>query len=395
MRSRRTKVGYVGIMSIITFLVMSCLPGQAPGAKAPFKVGVSLALSGPAATVGIPSRDGAVAAAKDINEKGGINGRTLELVVYDDEGDATKAVLNVKKLIQEDQVLAIFGPGGTDPTFAAIPIVEEAKVPLLGFAAADQVVSPVKKWVFKLIPGERLAVGEIYTLLKKKAWKKIAIINSQAGYATGARDFIQKTAAQEGFNLVASEAYAPGDKDMKPQLTRIKAANPDVIIVYGVDPAAAIIAKNMKELGMNTPFTGPNGMVAPAVVEIAGDAYDGLTLPLPRIYVADQLADSDPQKPAINRFKEAMKKSTGKDPDPLSMNGWDPILVIAEALKKADPDPSKVTEARTKVRDAMEGIKNLATVVAPLTFSATDHEGIPTGFMVLAELRGKKFTLLK
>jgi branched-chain amino acid transport system substrate-binding protein len=385
----------LGLIAILMLIAAACLPGQAPGPKTPYKVGISLALSGPLAVVGVPSRDGALALAKDVNERGGINGHELKLVVYDDAGDATKAVLNVKKLVQEDQVLAIFGPGSSDGVFAAIPIVEKAKITMLGFAAADKVVNPVRKWVFKLIPGERLSIGEIYSYIKKKGWTKIALIHTQAGYALGAKDYIQRTAAKQGFELVAVESYAPRDKDMKPQLTRIKAANPQVIITYAVDPGVAIIAKNIRELGIKTPFLGPHGMVAPALVKFAGEAYDGLTLPVPRIYVADQLPKDDPQKPAIDRFREAMTKYTGKAPDPMSMNGWDPMLVIAEALKRSDPDPAKLKEARAKVRDAIEGIKNFPAVIAPLTFSPTDHEGIPTGFMVVAKLEGGKFTLLK
>lgn len=136
-------------------------------------------------------------------------------------------------------------------------------------------------------------------------------------------------------------------------------------------------------------------MLSPANIQAAGEAFDGVIVATPKVYVVQQLPDSDPQKKVALQFMDAYKKTTGKDADPLGGSGWDPLLAIAEALKKTNPDPDKLAEARGKIRDGLESLKNFPAVVAVLSLSPTDHEGIPANWTALVEVRGGKFSLAK
>lgn len=315
---------------------------------APYKIGVALALSGEFTTIGIPSRDAMVALANEINTAGGINSRKIELVIYDDATDETKAILALKKLINDDKVLAIIGPTGSGLAMAAVPVVEDGQVPMIAVAGGATIVSPVKKWVFKLVAGEDKVIPEVYGYFKSKGIKKLATFNPATQTGKGATAVIQPTAAKEGFELVAQETFDPNDKDFSAQLTRIKASGSQGLIIYDATVATALIAKQMKTMGLNIPWTGTYGMLSPANIQAAGEAFDGVIVATPKVYVVQQLPDSDPQKKVALQFMDAYKKTTGKDADPLGGSGWDPLLAISEALKKTNPDPDKLAEAREK-----------------------------------------------
>lgn len=370
-------------------------PTAPPKALSPYKIAVILSLSGPFSGLGIPGRDAAVALANEINTAGGINGRKVELVIYDDATDETKAVLAIKRAIADDKVLAIYGPTGSSLSMAAVPLVEEAKVPMVVHASGDALVNPVKPWVFKFVAGEMKIVPELYSYFKSKNLTKIATLNPTTAVGKAGTAFIQGSIAKSGLDLVAQETYDPNDKDFAAQLTKIKASGAQGLIVYDASVSTGLIAKQAKQMGINIPWTGPYGLVAPAQVQVAGDAFDGLTLPTPKVFVGDLLPDTDPQKKEIQRFFSVIKKNTGKDADPTAATGWDAILTITEAIKKTSPDPDKVAEARAKIRDGIEGLKNFPASTSVLNLSPTDHEGFPPNWMVLVEIKGGKFGLAK
>lgn len=361
----------------------------------PYKIGVVLALSGYYTAIGIPGRDGAMAAANEINAAGGINGRKLDLVVYDDGTDETKAVLAVKKAVNDDKVVAVVGPTGSGLPMAAMPVIEEAQVPMLAIGSGDSIVNPVKKWAFKFISGEAKNIPEIYSFFKSKGVKKLALLYPSTAVGKAGLGFIEPSASKEGFELVAIESYGPEDKDFAPQLTKLKSTGAQGLIVYDASIASALIGKQMKDMGISIPWSGPYGMIGPANVKAAGDGFDNLVVPAPKEYVANQLPDSDPQKKASLQFMEAYKKTTGKDADPLAMHGWDAVMIIAEALKKTNPDPANLADTRAKIRDGIEGLKNYAAVVSILNLSPTDHEGMPPGWSALVSVKDGKFSIAK
>lgn len=378
-------------------------PAVTPGVKptapatslAPYKVVAIFAQTGPMSGPGIPLRDAIVTLAADINATGGINGRKLDLAVYDDESDDSKSFLALKKALETDKALVVVGPIGSGPVMGAIPVVEEARVPALVVASADSIVRPVKKWVFKLVSGEAEQVPPMYTYMKAKGVKKLALLLTKSPSAVGAGDFIKATASKEGFELVATEVYEPTDKDFLPQLTRIKAAGAQGVITWDATVTTALIARQMKAMDLNIPWTGTTGLASPGQVKAAGDAFDGLVLPTPKTYVWEQLPDTDAQKKAAQRRYDLVRKSTGKDPDPGGFAGWDALLMISEAIKRTNPDPDNLSDARAKVRDGIESLSNFPGLNSVYKMGPTDHMGYPPDALALVEIRGGKFSLWK
>lgn len=370
-------------------------PTTPPKALSPIKIGIIVALSGYYTALGIPIRDGAVAAAEALNASGGVNGRKIELVILDDGTDETKAVLAAKKLINDDKVLAVHGPTGTGLSMAAIPVFQEGATPHIAISAADTIIDPVKKWTFKFVPGETKLVPEQLAYLKSKGVTKLALLTPATALGKESLNRVQPAAPKAGMEIVSMESYGADDKDFAAQLTKIKASGAQGLIVYDSGTASALIAKQMKSMNINLPWTAPYGILGPANITAAGDAFDGLTVPAPKIYVAEQLPDNDTQKKVALQFKESFKKTSGKDADPLAMHGWDAVMVFAEAIKRTNADPDKLTEARAKIRDGIEGLTNFPAVVSSLTLSPTDHEGMPSGWSALVEVRGGKFSIVR
>ena len=172
------------IFRIVFVSFFSVLMAGVVFAAPPIKIGALFSVSGPASFLGEPERNTAEMMVADINKAGGIKGRKLELIVYDTQGDATKAVQAVNKLIKDDKVVAIIGPSTTGDSMAVIPVVEKAEIPMISCAAGIKITDPVKKWVFKTAQNDVLAVTKIYRYLQKQKIAKIAILTVSDGFGS-------------------------------------------------------------------------------------------------------------------------------------------------------------------------------------------------------------------
>ncbi|HYA02556.1 MAG TPA: ABC transporter substrate-binding protein, partial [Syntrophobacteria bacterium] len=197
-----------GILAVVLVLG-GC--AQKDSGKGPIKIGGLFSITGPNSFLGEPERNSMQLLAEQINAKGGINGRPLELVIYDDEGDESKAVLNANKLIEKDQVLAIVGPSLTGTTMAVIPIVEKAEVPLISCAAGVKITTPVKKWVFKTPQTDVMAVAKIYEFMKRQGVRKIALLTVSNAFGDSGREQLLEQAAGVGLQVVGDEKFGAGD----------------------------------------------------------------------------------------------------------------------------------------------------------------------------------------
>ncbi|HQB39193.1 MAG TPA: ABC transporter substrate-binding protein, partial [Deltaproteobacteria bacterium] len=175
----------------------------------PLRIGGLFAVTGPAAFLGEPERNTAQMLVDEINRKGGIKGRKLELVVYDTVGDTTKAVQLATKLIRNDKVVAIIGPSTTGESMAVIPVVEKEQVPLISCAAGIKITDPVKKWVFKTAQNDSLAVNRIYDYLKQNNQTKVAILTVSDGFGASGREQLKAQDDKQGITVVLDEPYGP------------------------------------------------------------------------------------------------------------------------------------------------------------------------------------------
>ena len=186
------------------------------------KIGSVLSVTGPAAFLGDPELKTLQLYVEELNKKGGVLGRQLELVHYDDGSDANKANSFTKRLIEDDKIDILIGGTTTGATMSMVPLVTKAEIPFISLAGAVVVVEPVKKWVFKTPHTDRMAAEKVFEDMKKRGITKVALLSETSGFGQSGRKETEGAAGKYGITLVANETYGPKDTDMGPQLTKIR-----------------------------------------------------------------------------------------------------------------------------------------------------------------------------
>ncbi len=378
------------VLSVLLILICSILllgAGEKEKVES-YKIGGVFAITGPASWLGEPERNTCVMIADMVNENGGINGVPIEMVIEDSVGDETKAVNAVKKLINSDNVLGIVGTSRSGTTMAVIPIVEKAQIPLISCAAAEAIISPTKKWVFKTPQSDRHAAQRICMHMQESGITKIAVMSGTTAFGAQGREQVQKLAPDYGITIVADETYGPQDTDMTAQLTKIRATEAQALINWSIVPAQVIVAKNMVQLGMDLPLYLSHGFGNIKYVEAAGGAAEGIMFPAGRLLVADMVPASHPQKEVLTRYKGLYEERFNEPVSTFGGHAWDAMWLFVEALDEAGAD-------RAGIRDALVKIKGFAGTGGVFNFSEEDHYGLtPEAFEMLVVKDGA-FTILE
>ncbi len=368
---------------------------------APYVIGFVNSSSGYMAPMGGQERDAVVMLEEKFNKAGGINGRPVKIVYYDDESDESKGVMAIKKLINDDKVLGIIGTAASGIAMAESPIAEEAQVPFVSMNSSYSILlNPTKKWVFKVAASEKFLVGGIYRYLKSKGITSYAWFNQGAGFGREATKYMQDTYKAQGFTLTAAEEYGPTDTSMTPQLTKIKATNPQALVVYGAEAAGAMAIKQARDLGMNIPIVGPPSMTTGAIMNVAElrQGMEGSVFVAFKPDMWQQLPDNDPQKKVNQEFAAGMTAKYGANFKGLEWPmgvGYDAFSIMVNAIKASNPDTSNLPAARAKVRDALEQTKGYIGSFGMLDQSPTEHEGLSWDSVVMAQITGGKYQLMK
>src|ERR1700760_3649035 len=209
---------------------MLALAPAAGEAQSEFKVGFVLSQIGPLAELAKTYLDGAEVGIAMVNETGGIGGLKVRMIACDTQGQEPQAVICAKKLINDDKVNLMIGATGTPPTMAIIPTVESAGVPLFGMGAGRVIWEPVKKWVFKSFPSNDDQIPAELDYAKKKGWNRIALLTDNTSFGKDTAEMTREVVKKYGLELVADESYSPSDTDVSAQVTRVRAAKPDVVL---------------------------------------------------------------------------------------------------------------------------------------------------------------------
>jgi len=357
-------------------------------AASPIKIGALFAVTGPAAFLGEPERNSAEMVVNEINRAGGVKGRKLELVVYDTSGDATKAVQLATKLIKDDKVVAIIGPSTTGETMAVIPVAERGRVPLISCSAGSKITDPVKKWIFKTAQNDSLAVGRIYEYLQKTKQTKVSILTVSDGFGASGREQLKSQAAKYGITVVSDDTYGPKDTDMTAQLTKIRGSHSQTIICWGTNPGPALVAKNVRQLGIKTPLFMSHGVSSKKFIELAGDAAEGVKLPSGKVVVADLLPGSDKQKKSLMAFVKDYQKHYNTEGDHFGGHAWDAVMLIKNAVNNG-------AGSAAGIRDQLEKTRGFAGIGGTFNYSTTDHAGLGKDAFVLVEVKKKDWMIVK
>jgi branched-chain amino acid transport system substrate-binding protein len=359
-------------------------------ANEPIKIGSILSVTGPAAFLGDPELKTLQLYVEEINKKGGVLGRQIQLVHYDDGSDANKANGFAKRLIDDDKVDLIVGGTTTGSTMSTVPLVEKAGVPFISLAGAVVIVEPVKKFVFKTPHTDRMAAEKVFEDMKKRGISKVALLSETSGFGQSGKKETEAVAAKYGVTLVASETYGPKDTDMSPQLTKIKnTAGVQAVFVFGLGQGPAIVTKNYKQLGISLPLYQSHGVASDEFLKLAGPAAEGVRLPSPAQLIPEKLPAGDPQKPVVTAYDKAYKERYKQDVSTFGGYAYDGLMIAVDAIKRAG------STDKAKVRDAIEATKGFVGTSGTFNMSPTDHMGLDLSAFRMLEVKGGDWTISK
>lgn len=357
------------VSKVLTALVLSTvLAGLAAGCgggekKADtIKVGANLEMTGGSASYGISSKNAIELAFKEINEKGGINGKQLELVVADNKSEAAEATNAMQKLVSQDNVVAVIGPNLSSSVIAASAINNSAKVldiaPMATnpYVTVDQASGKTKDFNYRtcfIDPFQGTVMAKFATA-ELGVGNAAILIDNSSDYAKGLAQFFKENFVKEGGAVTAEESYLQKDTDFKATLTKIKVTNPDFLYVPGYYQEVGLIVKQARELGMNMPIAGGDGWDSAKMPEIAGAAA------LNNTYFSSLYSPEDSSD--INKnFVAAYEKAYGQKPDVFAALSYDSALLVAEAIKNAgSTEPAKISEAMAKI-NGFSGVSGSVT----------------------------------
>jgi branched-chain amino acid transport system substrate-binding protein len=351
MQKQLTAVLFILLAGVFT----SCGPKINPNE---IRIGEYGSLTGAQATFGTSTDNGIKLAVDEINGAGGINGKTLKLTAYDDQGDPAEAAVVVTKLITQDQVQVVLGEVASSLSLAAAPICQQNKVPMISPSSTNPKVTQVGDYVFRVcfIDPFQGQVMSDFAMKNLKAQTAAILRDQKSDYSMGLADFFVKRFKEKGGTIVSDQSYVAGDVDFKSQLTNIRGQKPDVIFVPGYYGEVGLIAKQARELGIKVALLGGDGWDSSKLYEIGGAALDGC-------YFSSHYSP-EATDPKIQDFVKKYQTKYGQVPDALATLGYDSMGVLADALKNA----KSLGEA--DIRDAIAATKAYAGVTGSISLDA-------------------------
>jgi branched-chain amino acid transport system substrate-binding protein len=285
---------------------MLALPGLQAAMADTIKIGAILAVTGPS-FLGVPEANTLKMLTDELNARGGLNGNKIELIVKDSGGVPEKAISFAKQLIEEEKVFAIIGPSTSGATMKIKNIAEQSETLLLSCAAAEVIVNPVAKWVFKTPQMDSDAVRKIYMEMNKMNISKIAVVVGNTGFGQAGKGQLLQIAPEYGIDVVISEVYDKAATDLSAVVAKLM-ANKDIqaVVNWSIVPAQSIIIKNIRQAGWDVPIFQSHGFGNIKFVQAAGDAAEGVIFPAGRLLVADVLPEDNPQKEVLVKYKNAV-----------------------------------------------------------------------------------------
>jgi len=354
------------------------------------KFGAILSVTGPASFLGAPEEKTLKMLVEETNKKGGILGRKVELIVKDSGASPEKAFSFAKQLIEEEKVFAIIGPSTSGESLKIKSLAEESKTILMSCAAAEEIVVPVAKWVFKTPQKDRDVVIRIFQQMNKMKISKIGVLSSNTGFGKGGKGIIENLAPQHGITVVANEVYDKAASDLTAEVTKVKAANAEAIVNWSIEPAQAIAIKNARQIGFKGPIFLSHGFGNIKYVDAAGEAAEGVLFPAGRLLVADQLPKNNPQRELLLKYKkDYMAFCQGEECSTFGGHAFDAFLILQKGIEKAG------STDKEKVRDAIENLKGVVGTAGIFNFSPPDHNGLGLDALEMLTVSKGKFAILK
>lgn len=315
------------------------------------KVGAVYSTSGASSFLGVPEERGLRLKVDEINKAGGINGRKVELVVYDTEGNTTKAAQQVRRLIDSDNVQVIVGPSSSGESLLVGPIANESKVPMITHAGTEKMTSPVTPWVFNTPPTDRIVAAHMLSVFKKRGITKLGLMSSADGFGQSGANVVKEQAAAYGVEIVRAEEFNRQDPDITAQILRVKESTAQAMLIWSAFPAPTIIVKNAQAVGYTKPIYNSFAAASKDLIVQVGAAAEGTYVSSMRLLAPDTLKADDPMRPVINKIVADYKAKYNEMPATFVAHSYDAMSIIEAAAKKIT---GPVT--RENLRAAMETV---------------------------------------
>jgi len=381
------------ITRISAVALAAALSLGAAQAADPIKIGVAEALSGGAAQYGISIRNGFQMAADEINAAGGVNGSKIELVIEDEQGKKDEAINAFKKLIFQDKALMLFGPTLSNSAAAADPIAQAAHIVVFGTSNTADGITTIGDHVFRNSVTEADVLPVTISVAAKVAKvKKVAVMyGNDDVFTKSGYDAFKKALEDQKMPVTTTETFAKGDVDFKAQLTKIKATNPDAVVLSALIAEGAPIMVQARQLGLNVPFIGGNGMNSVKIFDLAKGASDGLWVGSPW--------SIENRTPENNSFIIAYTKKYSAPPDQFAAQAYDAMHIATAALKKVKLS-GDLAKDREAVQAALPAVK-WTGATGPFSFRrVNDKSGKPAGYdanqqAIVSTTRGKNYEIVK
>lgn len=367
----------VKTLALVTvfLLMVGLIAGCGGSAGNSVKIGVVYELTGNTASFGTSAANGAKMAFKEINAKGGVLGKQIEIILADNKGEPAESTNAMTKVISQDKVIAVTGFTTSSNGIAASTVAEANQIPFVAAATTNPRVTTqdngkVKDYTFRVcfIDPFQGTVGANFALNTLKVKKAAIMIDNSSDYSKGLAQFFKEAFTKAGGTIVAEEAYLQKDQDFKTILTKIKATNPEILYVPGYYEEVGKIIKQARELGLTLPVVGGDGWDSPKLAEIGGGEA------LNNSYFTNHYSVED-TSPVSKAFVDSYRKEYNILPDAMAVLGYDAAYVLVDAIKRANS-----TEP-AKIREALVNTKNYKGVTGDLTLNQT-HDAVKSAVII-------------
>jgi len=369
------------------------LAGAAIGsAGAQIRIGLMVSATGPTSAIGIPQKN-----TGDILPRT-IAGTSVEYISLEDGGDTTRAVQNVKKLVQEHHIDALIGPSTTPNAFAILDVIAEARVPMMATVGTSAVVEPLdgkKRWVFKTTQNDDLIAAALLSHMKRNGVATVGFIGFNDPYGENWLKVFSALGEKAGVKVIAVERYGRTDSSVTGQTLKLIAAKPDAMLIAAVGGPAVLPQATLREQGFKGTIYQTHAVATDDFIKLGKDKVEGTILAAGPMLVIDEIPDTNPTKKVAQAYIAAYEKQFGTKPATFGANTWDAGILLERAIPVALKTAKPGTEAfRSALRDALEQEREVVGCQGVFNMSPTNHNGMDERARVLITIRDGRFRLL-
>jgi branched-chain amino acid transport system substrate-binding protein len=363
--------------------------GPAP-AQDSITLGISIAMTGPASYVGVGARRGAEIALEEINGRGGVRGKKLELVIRDDEHNPVKTVAQTRELVERERVVAMLGASNSASMLAVTPIVnDQLKVPIVCPATDATAITENAGWkegrenyLFRMgMYGRAQSNFLVNNAVQKFGYKKPALLTWTAGWGVTGRAELNRRLGELGLKAVADETYDSADTDLTPQLLKIRAAGADVILNYGLVRENVVVMRSKEKLADRSPYFSAWGLSPHAFPRAAGPLAEG-------VFVSTTVTSDGPQSPERTEFLKKYAQRYGPEMESVTTTfaAYDVVRLYAQVIEAVGPEPKAIRAGLENVPSFRGLIKDFKRPV----FTREKHDALHEDDYILARWTGGK-----